>query len=116
MKYQQLLLLSISFLFGLAQVQAQFFRPRIYSNEFLNIGSGARALGMGGTTVATASDATAGYWNPAGLSYTRDNPSVTAMHAEYFSGVGKYDYAAAVIPLHTEKPSFFWHFGYPFWR
>ncbi|MEW6557848.1 MAG: hypothetical protein AB1349_10925 [Elusimicrobiota bacterium] len=35
---------------------------------FLNIGVGARALGMGGAFVSVADDATAGYWNPAGLS------------------------------------------------
>lgn len=107
MKYPRLLLISVSVLLGVAQVRAQFFRPRIYSNEFLNIGSGARALGMGSTSVASASDATSGYWNPAGLSYNRDNPSITAMHAEYFSGIGKYDYAAAVFPLNTDMPSSF---------
>jgi len=107
MKYQRLLLFSISVLLACITASAQFFRPRIYSNEFLNIGSGARALGMGSTSVASASDATAGYWNPAGLSYNRDNPSITAMHAEYFSGIGKYDYAAAVFPLNTDLPSSF---------
>ncbi len=104
MKYHRLLLISTGILFSLAQVQAQF-RPRIYSNEFLNIGSGARALGMGSAAVASASDATAGYWNPAGLAYSKEYPSITAMHAEYFSGIGKYDYGAAVFPLNSEKPS-----------
>jgi hypothetical protein len=107
MKYPRLLLIAIFILPGILHVQAQFFKPRIYSNEFLNIGSGARALGMGSASVASASDATAGYWNPAGLSYNNDNPSVTAMHAEYFSGIGKYDYAAAVFPLNSDKPSSF---------
>src|SRR3954469_3453330 len=107
MNYPRLLLISMSVLLSVAQVHAQFFRPRIYSNEFLNIGSGARALGMGSTSVASASNATSGYWNPAGLSYNKDYPSITAMHAEYFSGIGKYDYAAAVFPLNSEKPSSF---------
>jgi hypothetical protein len=44
--------------------QAQF---RKYSNEFLNIGAGARGLSMGGAQVVSTSDGTAGYWNPAGL-------------------------------------------------
>ena len=35
--------------------------------DFLNIGNGARAIGMGGAFVAVADDATATYWNPAGL-------------------------------------------------
>ena len=35
---------------------------RKYSNEFLNIGAGARGLAMGGAQVASARDETAGYW------------------------------------------------------
>lgn len=65
---------------------AQF---RKYSNEFLNIGAGARSLSMGGAMVAGVADATAGYWNPAGLSAVKDNPSLSLMHAEYFAGIGK---------------------------
>lgn len=34
---------------------------------FLKTGIGARAMGMGGAFVAVADDATAAYWNPAGL-------------------------------------------------
>jgi len=34
---------------------------------FLTTGIGARAMGMGGAFVAVADDATAAYWNPAGL-------------------------------------------------
>ncbi|MDX5435732.1 MAG: hypothetical protein LPK03_00955, partial [Pontibacter sp.] len=46
--------------------EAQVSTPK-YSNEFLNIGVGGRALGMGNVQSALATDATAGYWNPAGL-------------------------------------------------
>jgi type IX secretion system protein PorV len=35
--------------------------------QFLKIGVGARAIGMGGTFVAEASDLSAIYWNPAGI-------------------------------------------------
>lgn len=72
---------------------------RTYSNEFLNIGTGARALGMGGAMSASATDATAGYWNPAGLAYVQDAPNFSAMHAEYFSGIGKYDYLSGAFPI-----------------
>ena len=38
-----------------------------HTAEFLSHGVGARALGMGGAFVSIADDATAAYWNPAGL-------------------------------------------------
>ncbi|TCJ17634.1 PorV/PorQ family protein [Flaviaesturariibacter flavus] len=76
-------------------VQAQF---RKYSNEFLNIGVGARGLAMGSAQVASASDGTAGYWNPAGLAFV-ERTNINAMHAEYFSGIGKYDYLSFATPL-----------------
>jgi hypothetical protein len=37
-----------------------------YSNEFLNIGAGARGLAMGGAQVAAVTDGTSVYWKPAG--------------------------------------------------
>ncbi len=79
---------------------AQF---RKYSNEFLNIGAGARGLGMGGAQVASVNDGNAGYWNPAGLVHVKDNPVINFMHAEYFSGIGKYDYGSVAIPLSDKK-------------
>ena len=37
------------------------------SSSFLPVGSGARAMGMGGAFIAVADDVTAASWNPAGL-------------------------------------------------
>jgi hypothetical protein len=74
-----------------------------YSNEFLNIGAGARGLAMASAQVATVSDATAGYWNPAALANIRDNPQLSLMHAEYYAGIGKYDFAALALPLKDGK-------------
>lgn len=79
---------------------AQF---RKYSNEFLNIGAGARGLAMGSAQVASVQDGTAGYWNPAGLVGVKDNPQINLMHAEYFAGIGKYDYASVVFPTAGNK-------------
>lgn len=65
-----------------------------YSNEFLNIGVGARGLGMSSAQVATVSDVTAGYWNPAGINRLGNRLQAAAMHSEYFAGIAKYDYAS----------------------
>ena len=80
-----------------------FSQFRKYSNEFLNIGAGARGLAMGNAQVASSDDATAGYWNPAGLVAVKDNPNAGIMHAEYFAGIAKYDYASVAIPVQDNK-------------
>ena len=46
----------------------------------VDVGSGARAYGMGGAFLARADDATAASWNPAGLSYLR-RPEFTLVGA-----------------------------------
>ncbi len=74
-----------------------------YSNEFLNIGAGARGLAMASAQVATVSDATAGYWNPAALANIRTDPQLSLMHAEYYAGIGKYDFASLALPLKDNK-------------
>ncbi len=74
-----------------------------YSNEFLNIGAGARGLAMGSAQVASVKDGTAGYWNPAGLVGVKGDVTVDLMHAEYFSGIGKYDYGAIAVPIQDNK-------------
>lgn len=70
-----------------------------YSNEFLAIGVGARGMAMSGAQVASVNDVTAGYWNPVGLLGVKDKFQVTAMHAEYFAGIAKYDYGAFAKPI-----------------
>jgi len=84
-----LLLLTVSVSSHVASAQA----PK-YSNEFLSIGVGGRALAMSNAQVASVNDATAGFWNPAGLVLIKSDVEVTAMHSEYFAGIAKYDYGA----------------------
>lgn len=77
----------------------------------LSLGSGARALGMGGAFLARADDATAVSWNPAGLSYlgrpefsivgTRNSferGAAGAPASDRFAGYGP-DFVAVTWPL-----------------
>lgn len=69
------------------------------AGAYLRMGTGARALGMGGAYVAICDDAYATYWNPAGLTQIRDH-QVGSMYAimtlgrkynflNYTQGLGK---------------------------
>jgi hypothetical protein len=95
-----LVLLTLLTAFFSNTATAQF---RKYSNEFLNIGAGARGLAMGGAQIASVADGTASYWNPAGLVHVKDVPQINLMHAEYFAGIGKYDFAGLAFPSANKK-------------
>lgn len=64
---------------------------------FLKIGTGARAISMGGAFTATADDISAMYWNPAGLTSVSYNEALFN-HVDYIIDVN-YDYAAAATNL-----------------
>lgn len=84
------------------------------------VGSGARALGMGGAFIATADDATAASWNPSGLVQV-ERPEVSLVgdfnrHISDFSSdihreianreqdsYGKANYLSATYPFHAFK-------------
>ncbi|MFD2513412.1 PorV/PorQ family protein [Pontibacter locisalis] len=89
-------------LLGSLSTMAQVATPK-YSNEFLNIGVGARALGMGNVQAAIANDATAGYWNPAGLLSLRQKYNIALMHSELFAGIAKNDFGSFAMPLDTNS-------------
>lgn len=72
-----------------------------FAGEFLAIGVGGRALGMGGAYTAIANDVTAGYYNPAGLIHL-NYPQISIMHDERFGNLVNYDYAAVAIPYGTD--------------
>lgn len=97
----------IYYLSGLVLLSGSGFsseaQSRIYVNEYLNIGVGARGLGMSGANVASTGDVYSSYWNPAGLLNIEEDIQVGLMHAQYFSNISKYDFAALALPNHKKK-------------
>lgn len=91
-------------LFGMSgqPVYSQSLTPK-YSNEFLNIGVGARSLAMGGAQVSSVRDVTAAYWNPAALTSIRHRYEFSLMHAEYFAGIAQYDYLGFTTPFGNQN-------------
>lgn len=71
---------------------------RKYSNEFMNIGVDAAALGMSNAVTSHTNNVNSGYWNPAGLVHLEDN-QLGLMHSSYFANIANYNYIAYAMPL-----------------
>lgn len=83
----------------------QNFNAPKYSNEFMNIGIGARALGMSNAIVTSTNDATSGYWNPGHLTEIDNDIQISLMHSEYFAGIAKFDFGSIAKTI-DEKSAF----------
>ena len=75
---------------------------RKYSNEFMNIGVDAAALGMANAVTANTNDVNSGYWTPAGLIGIEDK-QISLMHASYFANIAQYDFAAYATAIDDES-------------
>lgn len=75
---------------------------RKYSNEFMNIGVDAAALGMANAMTSHTNNVNSGYWNPAGLVYLEDH-ELSLMHANYFANIAQYDYIAYAKPIDDDS-------------
>ena len=67
-----------------------------YAGEFMKIAVGARAVGMGGAFASVADDATAPFWNPAGMVYLPYKEGFL-QHAEQFGSLVNHNFGAAVL-------------------
>ena len=73
-----------------------------FAGEFMAIGVGGRALGLGGAHVALVNDATAGYWNPAALARI-SYPEGIVMHDERFGSLISFDFASVAVPYGLDE-------------
>lgn len=89
-KFLLIFLLSIGCILGQSKVGSS-------AAPFLNIAIGPRAVSMGGAFVATASDVSALYWNPAGASRTETNEAMFT-HSNWFADIN-YNWAGAMLYL-----------------
>lgn len=88
----------VVFLFLISTLSIQAQTSRKYSNEFLNIGVDAAALGMSNAVVANTGDVNSGYWNPAGLTALEEQ-QISLMHSSYFANIANYNYIGFAMPL-----------------
>ncbi len=87
-------LIFISALLGRASIASDNGRT---SGDFLNIGIGARAAALGGAYTSVSDDATAAYWNPAGLIGV-SAPQITFSHFSWYQDIS-FDYLGASFPV-----------------
>ena len=81
----------------LSQVNNDVSKVGTTSAPFLEIEVGSKAVGMGSAFVAVANDATALYWNPAGISRLPGNETVL-IHTEWIANIN-YDFVGTVFPM-----------------
>jgi len=76
----------------------------IAAADFLNVGVGARGAALGGAYTSVTDDATATYWNPAGMMQLNSS-QVVFSHFAWYQDI-TYEYLAVAYP-YSEK----WSFG-----
>ena len=88
-----LLLISVGMLWG----GDRLTNTGTTSASFLEVGIGARSMGMGGAYVAVAEGATAMYWNPAGLGRSTEASGVFEQ-VDWIADVS-FNFMGALVPL-----------------
>ena len=89
-KFLLIFIISVSCLMGQSKIGSS-------SAPFLNIAIGPRAVSMGGAFIATASDVTALYWNPAGASRSETNEAMFS-YSKWFADIN-YNWGGAMLNL-----------------
>ncbi len=87
-------LLTMATLFGVNKTGTM-------ASKFLSINVGSRAVSMGGAYTAIAGDASAMYWNPAGLSYHQTR-AIYFNHANWIADIA-FDYFGVTVPINSSQ-------------
>ncbi len=99
MKVQYKLIFIVLFVsFGLIRA-GEITKKGTTAAQFLKIGIGARAAAMGESQVADVTDASAIFWNPAGMARIKGN-QLMLVRTNWIAGI-KYDFAGLVVPMQT---------------
>lgn len=98
-----MVILLFILLFGGSRLSAQLIpvlgaqRTGTAAAQFLKIGVGARAAGMGESFVAVSNDASALYWNPAGITQSTGNEIIVS-HTSWLVDI-RHQFVGAVVHL-----------------
>jgi len=94
---KKLIILLIVIIIQAASFAGDFSKVGTAAAQFLKIGVGARAMGLGGSFTALANDVSTLYWNPAGITNLRGF-SFAVTHTEWFANIS-HDFAGVVYSL-----------------
>ncbi len=81
-----ILVMGLIFLINSNITAQEPYRKGTTSANFLELGFGGAALGMGDSYVSMANDISSIYWNPAGLGYMTNN-ELMVMHQPWFADI-----------------------------
>ncbi len=101
MKKRKFLFIIVFLCFGILQ-GGEITKVGTTAAQFLKIGVGARAAAMGESFVAVANDASAIFWNPAGLA-ALEGKEVLLAHTDWIADIS-FDFGGIAIP--TEMGTF----------
>jgi outer membrane protein OmpA-like peptidoglycan-associated protein len=106
------LLAALTLTLALVAVAAAAAAEEPFGESYLRLGVGARGLGMGGAFVAVADDATACYWNPAGITRV-SNVSIGFMATGGYAFEREHIFAGGVKTLSQLSVGLAWvHMGW----
>lgn len=97
MKKSYILIFVIILCFSLNVYSQTLAKTGTTASQFLKIGVGSRAVGMGGAIVASVNDISAMYWNPAGLSRMSSSEAIFS-HTSWLLDV-KVQYAGVAMNI-----------------